>query len=241
MDIKATVEKTVKKLMDNPALLKKFDKEPVKVIEELVGMDLPDDVVEPLIDGIKVKLAATKVGDALKVWASSSVSKKKSAAPKGAAVVLRFTNEFLPALGAGDGDLAFTPGHTNHLTALGAVVVPVLAVFQPVEELEELPVLLIPGIGIPGQTAVDGPDHQTVGHGGQQQIDQGHAEEGGNQAYHQAGAQNCHIQPVGAVASCHEPVELGIQLSHKLSKHRENSLRDNFFSILYCKTAGFQQ
>ena len=65
MDIKATVEKTVKKLMDNPALLKKFDKEPVKVIEELVGMDLPDDVVEPLIDGIKVKLAATKVGDAL--------------------------------------------------------------------------------------------------------------------------------------------------------------------------------
>ena len=65
MDIKATVEKTVKKLMDNPALLKKFDKEPVKVIEELVGMDLPDDMVEPLIDGIKVKLAATKVGDAL--------------------------------------------------------------------------------------------------------------------------------------------------------------------------------
>ena len=65
MDIKATVEKTVKKLMDNPALLKKFDKEPVKVIEELIGMDLPDDVVEPLIDGIKVKLAATKVGDTL--------------------------------------------------------------------------------------------------------------------------------------------------------------------------------
>ena len=65
MDIKATVEKTVKKLMDNPALLKKFEKEPVKVIEELIGMDLPDDVVEPLIDGIKVKLAATKVGDTL--------------------------------------------------------------------------------------------------------------------------------------------------------------------------------
>ena len=65
MDIKATVEKTVKKLMDNPALLKKFEKEPVKVIEELIGVDLPDDVVEKLIDGIKVKLAATKVGDAL--------------------------------------------------------------------------------------------------------------------------------------------------------------------------------
>ena len=65
MDIKATVEKTVKKLMDDPKLLKKFEKEPVKVIEELVGVDLPDDLVEKLIDGIKVKLAATKVGDAL--------------------------------------------------------------------------------------------------------------------------------------------------------------------------------
>jgi len=65
MDIKATIEKTVKKLMDDPKLLKKFEKEPVKVIEELIGVDLPDDLVEKLIDGIKVKLAAAKVGDAL--------------------------------------------------------------------------------------------------------------------------------------------------------------------------------
>ena len=65
MDIKEKIEQAVKKLMDNPALLKKFDKGPVKVIEELVGMDLPDALVEQLIDGIKVKLAATKVGNAL--------------------------------------------------------------------------------------------------------------------------------------------------------------------------------
>lgn len=65
MDIKATVEKAVKKLMDNPGLLKKFETEPVKVIEELVGVDLPDDLVNQLIDAIKAKLAAEKVGDAL--------------------------------------------------------------------------------------------------------------------------------------------------------------------------------
>ena len=65
MDIKEKIEQTVKKLMDNPALLKKFEKEPVKVIEELVGMDLPDDLVNQLVDGVKVKIAATKVGDAL--------------------------------------------------------------------------------------------------------------------------------------------------------------------------------
>ena len=65
MDIKEKIEKAVNKLKENPALLKKFDKEPVKVIEELIGVDLPDDLVNQLIDGIKAKLAAEKVGDAL--------------------------------------------------------------------------------------------------------------------------------------------------------------------------------
>lgn len=65
MDIKEKIEQTVKKLKDNPALLKKFDTEPVKVIEELIGVDLPDDLVEKLIDGIKAKITAEKVGDAL--------------------------------------------------------------------------------------------------------------------------------------------------------------------------------
>ena len=65
MDIKATVEKAVKKLMDNPALLKKFDKEPVKVLEEILGVDLPDDLVNQLVDAIKAKIAAENVGNAL--------------------------------------------------------------------------------------------------------------------------------------------------------------------------------
>ena len=65
MDIKATVEKAVKKLMDNPALMKKFEKEPVKVIEELIGVDLPDDLVNQLIAGIKAKITAEKAKDAL--------------------------------------------------------------------------------------------------------------------------------------------------------------------------------
>ena len=65
MDIKATVEKAVKKLMDNPALLKKFEKDPVKVLEELIGVDLPDDLINPVIDGIKAKITAEKAKDAL--------------------------------------------------------------------------------------------------------------------------------------------------------------------------------
>ena len=65
MDIKATVEKTVKKLMDNPALLKKFEKEPVKVIEELIGMDLPDDQIEKVVELVKAKIDMDKLSGAL--------------------------------------------------------------------------------------------------------------------------------------------------------------------------------
>ena len=65
MDIKEKIEQTVKKLMENPKLLQKFEKEPVKVIEELIGVDLPDDLVNQLIDGIKAKLALEKAGDVL--------------------------------------------------------------------------------------------------------------------------------------------------------------------------------
>ena len=65
MDIKEKIEEIVNKLKNNPKLLQKFEKEPVKVLEELLGVDLPDDLVEKLMDGVKVKLAATKVGDAL--------------------------------------------------------------------------------------------------------------------------------------------------------------------------------
>ena len=65
MDIKEKIEEVVNKLKNNPKLRQKFEMEPVKVLEELLGVDLPDDLVEKLIDGVKVKLAATKVGDAL--------------------------------------------------------------------------------------------------------------------------------------------------------------------------------
>ena len=65
MDIKATVEKTVKKLMDNPALLKKFEKEPVKVIEELIGVDLPDDQIEKVVEAVKAKIDLDKLGGML--------------------------------------------------------------------------------------------------------------------------------------------------------------------------------
>ena len=65
MDIKEKIEKVAKKLLSDKKLLEKFEKNPVKVIEELVDVDLPDDLVNDLVKGIKAKLAADKVGGAL--------------------------------------------------------------------------------------------------------------------------------------------------------------------------------
>lgn len=65
MDIKAKIEQIVKKLMADKKLMEKFEKNPVSVIEEYAGVDLPDDLVNQLIDGIKAKISLEKVGDAL--------------------------------------------------------------------------------------------------------------------------------------------------------------------------------
>ena len=65
MDIKEKIEQIVEKVKKNPAMLKKFQTEPVKVVEELIGMDLPDELIEKIVDGVKAKITADKVGDAL--------------------------------------------------------------------------------------------------------------------------------------------------------------------------------
>jgi hypothetical protein len=46
-----------------------FEKEPVKAIEKIIGIDLPDDVIMKIIDGVKAKLTidgVSKTADVLK-------------------------------------------------------------------------------------------------------------------------------------------------------------------------------
>lgn len=65
MDIKEKIEELVKKLTSDKKLLEKFEKNPVKVVEELIGVDLPDEMINKIIDGVKAKISLDKVGDAL--------------------------------------------------------------------------------------------------------------------------------------------------------------------------------
>ena len=64
-DVKEKVEEIVQKLQKDPVLLKSFQADPVKALEKLTGIDLPDDQLKPLITGIKAKLAASEIGGAL--------------------------------------------------------------------------------------------------------------------------------------------------------------------------------
>ena len=65
MDIKKKIEEIVNKLKNDKNLMAKFEKNPTAVIEEYVGIDLPDDQVNQLIEGIKAKISLDKLGGAL--------------------------------------------------------------------------------------------------------------------------------------------------------------------------------
>lgn len=64
-DIKEIIEKVVDKVKDDPTLLAKFKKDPVSVVEKLVGIDLPNDQLEKVADLVMAKITADKAGDLL--------------------------------------------------------------------------------------------------------------------------------------------------------------------------------
>ena len=63
MDIKEKINEIVEAVTKDESLLELFKKEPVKAIEKVLGVDLPDDVVEMIIDGVKSKITLDKVSD----------------------------------------------------------------------------------------------------------------------------------------------------------------------------------
>lgn len=65
MDIKAKVDELTGKLRGDTKLLELFKKDPIKTLESLLGVDLPDEQIKPLIAGIQAKLASADVKDVL--------------------------------------------------------------------------------------------------------------------------------------------------------------------------------
>lgn len=65
MDIKAKIDEVVNKVKSDSSFAEKFKNEPVKAVEEVLGVDLPDDMVNKIIDGVKAKVNIGGVMDKL--------------------------------------------------------------------------------------------------------------------------------------------------------------------------------
>lgn len=60
--MKEKIDEVVKKLKGDNKLLEKFKKNPIKTVEGIIGVDLPDDQIKSIVDGVKTKLKLDKSG-----------------------------------------------------------------------------------------------------------------------------------------------------------------------------------
>ena len=51
--IKDKIEDIVEKIKKDPKLLQKFKDDPIKTVEGLIGIDLPDDQIMKIVDAVK--------------------------------------------------------------------------------------------------------------------------------------------------------------------------------------------
>ena len=61
--IKEKIEEITEKIKSSDDLLDNFKKEPVKTLESLLGVDLPDEIIEKIVDGVKAKITVDKASD----------------------------------------------------------------------------------------------------------------------------------------------------------------------------------
>ena len=65
MDIKAKIAELVEKIKNDKDLLAKFQKAPIPTVESLLGVDLPDDTIEKIVEGVKAKINLDDIADKL--------------------------------------------------------------------------------------------------------------------------------------------------------------------------------
>ncbi|MCI9231227.1 MAG: hypothetical protein HFH96_08990 [Lachnospiraceae bacterium] len=65
MDVKEQITKAVEKITKDQKLQEQFQKDPVKALESVLGVDLPDDVIEQVVKGVKANLTGDKISDSV--------------------------------------------------------------------------------------------------------------------------------------------------------------------------------
>ena len=65
MEIKEQIEKMAKKVLEDEDLMKQFKKDPIKAVEKILGVDLPDDIIEKIVAGVKAQITADTAKDVM--------------------------------------------------------------------------------------------------------------------------------------------------------------------------------
>ena len=64
-ELKNKLDEIVEKIKNDKNIAAKFQKDPISTVEGLIGIDLPNDQIEALVDAVKAKINLDKMGDAL--------------------------------------------------------------------------------------------------------------------------------------------------------------------------------
>lgn len=64
-EIRDLIKKLAEKVQSDDEIKELFKKEPVKAVEKILGVDLPDDVVKKIIDGVKASITIEDAKDLL--------------------------------------------------------------------------------------------------------------------------------------------------------------------------------
>lgn len=63
--LKDKVEEIVDKIKSDKNIAAKFQKDPISLVEELLGVDLPNEQLEQVVKAVKAKVDLDKMGDLL--------------------------------------------------------------------------------------------------------------------------------------------------------------------------------
>ena len=62
--LKEQIEQLTAKLMSDEKMKEFFAKDPIKTVEQVLGVDLPDEIIEKIVAGVKAKLTADQIAGA---------------------------------------------------------------------------------------------------------------------------------------------------------------------------------
>ncbi len=65
MNIKEKINELVDKIKNDDSIAEKFKNDPIATVEELIGVDLPNDQIESIVDGVKAKISFDSIGSKL--------------------------------------------------------------------------------------------------------------------------------------------------------------------------------